>query len=722
MRNRFVSFLLATVAGCMAAGCLAASARAQPQTSPYRYHQDFTVTETAGVPRSGQPVLFRLKTTVDSPELGTFMLWDRTNRRQVPAQLTVRADTGAELLFVANQPAHRTVDYRLYYGGPKSDPVKSERIKVCGEDLAWQVENEHFVVDFSRNPGTGRSGQINRIFVKRPGLWLSRERDQSTLHLSPNGAGRQHYLPVNRWDPPERWTWTTGPVSFRLERSGPMPRLPELRAQIMYEVFADSRLILVEEKVEARNAVDLTLLRLGEFTFAPDPKTPFTNLIWGNAGRAFEAGRNEKPDLPVDVAWLGFVCRPGDYGFVSVLDQLETSGPTGGPAPLMNPVARFSGNPAHYFWRAFITNDSGEQGPALSVAAGTRYRLKHWLYWLEPGDPDPLKALCDVWKAIKNPLQAAEGPARSNRAASGAFSAKRAGSVPTVRPQGSNNPKPTRVRPLTPAKDAALAALLDLEARSGVDKTLRALHWLGRDFSFLFPGEDGAKLRAVARELELAANLLGQPRIQELLGKAENVLKRYKFARPIDLSGVGHAVSQTVEVNLGCGPSPVVLEINSPGFATDITSREVTLAPASSQTQLIDLEPAGRIWLVLRVSGRPEGGESRRLRLAVGGEAAVVLLRSNQTPLSTTRVLFNDAATNRKIPVAVRLYDGSGRLILPPGALDFRKLGYLSRRGVRCTTPTGAQPVCGPWTHISALRFSGAARSLIRPVSMSMES
>ena len=129
-------------------------------------------------------------------------------------------------------------------------------------------------------------------------------------------------------------------------------------------------MILVEEEIEARQAVDLTLLRVGEFTFAPDPKNPFTNLVWENGGQTLEAGRNENPDLPVDVRWLGFIQRPANYGFVSVLSALETSAPAGGPALLLNPATRFSGTPAHYFWRALITNNSGEQGPAVTIPAG----------------------------------------------------------------------------------------------------------------------------------------------------------------------------------------------------------------------------------------------------------------------------------------------------------------------------------------------------------------
>ncbi|RPI24832.1 MAG: hypothetical protein EHM61_16010, partial [Acidobacteria bacterium] len=701
---------------------------------------------------------FELPAKTSSAGTGAPLLWDRTNGRQTPVQMTPRPDGGVDVLLVVAQPAHTKVEYRLYYGSPKPGPARSESLRVGGEDLAWQVENAHFIVDFSKNPGTGRSGQINRIFVKRPGIWLSRERDQSTLHLSPNAAGRDHYLPVNRWDPPESWTADVRPLSFRLERSGPMPRLPQLHARVAYEVYADSALILVEEEIEARQTVDLTLLRVGELTFAPDPKNPFTNLVWGNGGQASEAGRNESPELAVDVDWLGFAHRPANYGFISIVTSLATSAPGGGPALLLNPAARFSGTPAHYFWRALITNNSSERGPAVEIPAGSRYRLRYWLYWLEPGNAEPLKALLDIAKAVKNPLRvelksdgtgpfgvrrqkecddlsAGAGPTRRSASRAKEVAADRG--VPWERRRfacaGARGVPPRSSRqhdrlcsqperggtPLAPAQARRLRSqgtprsadsrpsafsrsLRSAGSQSGVagrpakasdsfcrrtpkraafrerENALRALHWLGRDFSFLVPGEDGAALRAVAHELELFEQEGSSSEFDEVLRKAETVLRKHNLATRMHLSAFEQpAVPQTLSLDLGCGPSPVVLEIDSFGPGAQIASRDVKLGPARSQAEEIRLEPAGATWLVLKVSGRPEGGESKRLTLRMGDKLGELWLRSSETRLSTVRVSFHDQVTGRKTPAAVRLYAANGRLVVPAGSLDFGKLGFL---------------------------------------------
>ena len=148
---------------------------------------------------------FALPITISSAGTALPCSGTEPTEREVPVQMTSRPDGTVEVLFVVDQPAQSTGRVSALLRQSETWSSEVRETQVSGEDLAWQVENAHLIVDFSKNPGTGRSGQINRIFVKRPGIWLSRERDQSTLHLSPNAAGHEHYLPVNRWDPPEKW-------------------------------------------------------------------------------------------------------------------------------------------------------------------------------------------------------------------------------------------------------------------------------------------------------------------------------------------------------------------------------------------------------------------------------------------------------------------------------------------------------------------------------------
>jgi hypothetical protein len=254
---------------------------------------------------------------------------------------------------------------------------------VGGEELAWKVENEFFAVDFSSNPETGRSGQINTIELKQVQALLTRGTDTSTLHLSPNLAQGQDWVGVNRWDPVPDWSLHREDDLFRLSRSGPMPVVPELRGSCVYEIRHGSPAILVEEVLEATDDAEVSLLRLDEWSIVPDQRNPFTHLGW--AGPELEPHLQERqgnPRLPLKTAWVAFYNPQRGFGLASVLDHLSLSGSADGGPALVDESLRFGGQ-AHYFYRAFIypPNDIGEgdADPLVKVARGSRYEIRYYL-------------------------------------------------------------------------------------------------------------------------------------------------------------------------------------------------------------------------------------------------------------------------------------------------------------------------------------------------------
>ena len=100
---------------------------------------------------------------------------------------------------------------------------------------------------------------------------------------------------------------------------------------------------------------------------------------------------------------------------------------------------------------------------------------------------------------------------------------------------------------------------------------------------FLFPAKTVRTLRAVAHELELAGDQTSNPDLGQLLVKAETDLSE---AQSCQAGGSVRPQTtpspETISLNLGCGPSPVILEIVSSGPGSQIASREVTLAHAPS--------------------------------------------------------------------------------------------------------------------------------------------
>jgi hypothetical protein len=255
-------------------------------------------------------------------------------------------------------------------------------LHVTGGDLAWKIETRYMVVDLTKNSGTGRNGQINTIFLKEPGVSLTRARATSTLHLSPNAAAGGQWRGINRWDPPAKWSAKPGADRFTLAREGEMPQVPGLWVRTSYE-FSDSPAIAVEEFLEARQDVRVSLLRFNEYSFATGEENPFTHVAWEDAeGRVHTRRREAEMELPAGTRWQAFLNEPRAFGFASVVEAAENSP----GAVLVQPCARFAGDP-HYFYRILV-HSAGP--PLVEIPKGTWYKTRYWLYYFRPekGSPD----------------------------------------------------------------------------------------------------------------------------------------------------------------------------------------------------------------------------------------------------------------------------------------------------------------------------------------------
>ena len=246
-------------------------------------------------------------------------------------------------------------------------------VRVSGEDLAWRIQTPHLVVDLSKNPGTGHSGQINTIYAKEASVLLTRDRPTSTLHLSPNAAVGENWIGINRWNPPAKHHLEQGPGRVRLERQGEMPGVPGLQVTTAYEFFATEAALLVEESIEAKQEVRVRLLRLCEWSVTDGPANPFTHLAWGDAnGKTVVKRRQGEEVLPLATAWQAFISETKRFGFAAVVEHLDL-----GESPVLrNQATHFAGLP-HYFYRALII---GAGPPLPGVPRGTRYAIRYWLY------------------------------------------------------------------------------------------------------------------------------------------------------------------------------------------------------------------------------------------------------------------------------------------------------------------------------------------------------
>ncbi len=250
-------------------------------------------------------------------------------------------------------------------------------VHVTGGDLAWKIETAQLVADLSKNPGTGRNGQINTIFVKDAGVLLTRARPTSTLHLSPNAAVTDRWAGINRWDPPKRFTTSRGPGTFRVEREGEMPNVPQLWVKTAYEFAGDSPSITVEESIEATADAPLALLRMCEWSCAPGAENPFSHTAWEDAnGNVTVRPKQREETLPFATRWTGFYSEAKRLVLAAVIDRMDASF-------LANESARFGGDP-HYFYRVLV---GGGAAKKITVPRGSRYDVRYRLMCYRPRDP-----------------------------------------------------------------------------------------------------------------------------------------------------------------------------------------------------------------------------------------------------------------------------------------------------------------------------------------------
>ena len=266
-------------------------------------------------------------------------------------------------------------------GTAATAPPAAGEVRVSGDELEWIIETPLLVADFRRNSGTSRSGQLNTILLRDSGVLLTRDRPTSTVHLSPNSATGGRWAGINRWNPPRSFRTRRTSDGFRIEREGEMPGVPGLFVQTAYEFPAHVAAIEVEESVRAEREVQVSLLRLCEWSFAPGPANPFTHVAWEDAkgNLVIRTRENAAEPLPLDIRWQAFLSATKRFGVAAVVERIES-----GAYPTHGAAALFSGDP-HYFYRVLV---QAAGGALVTLPAGARYSTRYWFYLFRAPDPE----------------------------------------------------------------------------------------------------------------------------------------------------------------------------------------------------------------------------------------------------------------------------------------------------------------------------------------------
>ena len=302
----------------------------------WKYYKSFTVQETAGIARRGEPVELALSfpddltaSLVRELRIATF---DDLRMAEIPCQVLSEIRRGStrhcKLLLLLDSPPNHQQSYIILFGNPDAElPDYPSDLTTKGSGYDLDISNAHFTASLSE-----QTGQLERLTLRREhGLELY---SGGEGHGEPPGIdwahdyvdeGRFQKLRISLWDECPDYEVITGPLCTIVRRWG-FPHSP------IHPVFTPSRLLVDVEyrfysglpwfhKIGSMRAVqDFTAeaLRDDEWVFSGQP---FTDTLWMDQFGKLQFG--EVPAEEQDQIWgVGFYHRDTkDSFFAMFLDH-----------------------------------------------------------------------------------------------------------------------------------------------------------------------------------------------------------------------------------------------------------------------------------------------------------------------------------------------------------------------------------------------------------------
>lgn len=345
----------------------------------WAYFKVFALDETVAQPRTGEPVDAIFSFRADQAEWlyrevrlarldpGTGQL------AEVPCQVSEERFHGAErtcrLTFLADSPAHARSTYLVFYGNPDAELTHyATDLKVSGEGVGLDIENDHYRASLSR-----QMGQLERITLKRDhGLELFAGGEG---HGEPPGidwahdyvsAGNFQKLRVTNWAAPPEYEVLRGPVCVTVRRWGfphstihPVFAPSRIHMFVEYRFFAGAQYFAKEGYLEVIKDLDITYLRDDEWVFSG---YSFTDPVWMGPDGKLRTGAVD-PAVRDNIWATGFFNRLTRDAFIALFLEHEASG--------MPPLKHAGAPQMHYFphghvWsRAIYQNSSLRAGGVL---------------------------------------------------------------------------------------------------------------------------------------------------------------------------------------------------------------------------------------------------------------------------------------------------------------------------------------------------------------------
>jgi hypothetical protein len=347
------------------------------------------------------------------------------------------ATVSGMITFFDTAPGQGPAEYALLYGNPAAPaPDYATDLRVSGDSPAWTIENSKMTVRLhGRNATNGdvskalrpitaggwtvqpahntnfNSGQLARVDLKSRPAWPLAPYS-GVMHWEPGiFIPTRGWLHVFEWDPPPVCEIEKGPLFIEIRRSGPFPKVPEVKASVVYRIFTNRAYVESGTRIDILEPVGVVSIRNNDMVF--DNGT-FTHMAWLSDGTPVVKDLKDYPRVDVN----GDVLRISDetpffallnpaekIGAGTVKDMYANVGPEG-TLPVLFDSSFYLSNQGReglmFFFRPLVYFNIGfDRKQLITVPRGSVYAERNLFPFFEANDPQPIQDVLALVAAVR---------------------------------------------------------------------------------------------------------------------------------------------------------------------------------------------------------------------------------------------------------------------------------------------------------------------------------
>jgi len=343
-------------------------------------------------------------------------------------------------------PGSGPAEYFLLYGNPAAPaPVYATDLKVSGNSPSWTVENARLTARLQgRIPAGGAlpeaaptnrlalkaaqpahasnfdSGQLAAVTLKSRPAWPIAPYT-GVMHWEPGiFIPTRGWIHAFDWNPAPVCEIEKGPLFVEIRRSGPFPKVPEVKLSITYRIFANRTYVESRSRIEILEPVGVVSLRNNAMVF--DNGT-FTHMAWLRDGIPVVKSLEEYPPvnthsdvlrLTGDVPFFAFLNPAERIGAATIKGLYVNLGPDETPPVLFDDsfyVSNGGSEGLQYFFRPLVYFNVGwDRKQLIAIPKGSVYAERNYFLFFEANGDRPIQEVLDMAAAVKAMPGIAIGP------------------------------------------------------------------------------------------------------------------------------------------------------------------------------------------------------------------------------------------------------------------------------------------------------------------------